>query len=169
MESLVYLTKSVCHWQSIESIDCTFPCLRDDYLRSITFGVYRLSQAPHYAHQHLCNGELDINKSSRDYIRAGRLSESYTNNLFVCLFVLGFFVPLENRSLIWRCHHHRWQAANFDLCSALVAIAQWVFFSVPDLLWHGSSVNNGHHRGPVTLAHISERLAVELSLPVFTT
>ena len=35
-------------------------------------------------------------------------------------FCLGFFVPLENFVLIWR----RYQAANFDLCSALMAIEQ---------------------------------------------
>ena len=34
--------------------------------------------------------------------------------LFVCL---EFFVTLENVSLIWRRHHYRWRAANFDLCS----------------------------------------------------
>ena len=37
----------------------------------------------------------------------------------VCLF---FFVPLENFLLIWRRHHCRWRAANFDLCSALMAM-----------------------------------------------
>ena len=35
-----------------------------------------------------------------------------------CLFVcLGFFVPLENFSLIWRLHHYRWMAPNFYLHS----------------------------------------------------
>ena len=60
---------------------------------------------------------------------------------------------------------------NFDLCSALMhmAIEQWGFISVPHLLWHGASVYNGHLRGPMTLTPIAERLAVELSLPVFTT
>ena len=54
------------------------------------------------------------------------------------LFVwLGFYVPLENFSLIWRRHNYRWRAANFDLCSALMAIEQWEFFSMPHLLWHG--------------------------------
>ena len=85
---------------------------------------------------------------------------------FVCL---GVFVPLENFSVIWRRHHCRWRAANFDLCSAHMAIEQWGFFRVPHLLWHGASVYNGHLRGPVTLTPIAERLAVELSLPVFTT
>ena len=37
---------------------------------------------------------------------------------------------------------------------------------VPHLLWHGASVNHCHLRGTVTLTHIAERLAVELSLPV---
>ena len=88
----------------------------------------------------------------------------------LCLFLcLGFFVPLENFSLIWRRHHYRWKAANFDLCSALMAIEQWGFFSVPHLLWHGASVYNGHFQGPLTLTPVSERSAVELSLPIFTT
>ena len=30
----------------------------------------------------------------------------------------------------------------FYLCSALMAIEQWGFFSVPHLLWHGASVYN---------------------------
>ena len=64
---------------------------------------------------------------------------------FVCL---RFIVPVENFSLIWRRHHYRWRAANFDLCSALMAIEQWGFFSVPHLLWHGTFVYNGHLRGP---------------------
>ena len=62
---------------------------------------------------------------------------------FVCL---KLFVQLENFSLIWRRHHCWWRAANFDLCSALMAIEQWGFFSVPHLLWHGTSVYNGHPR-----------------------
>ena len=51
-------------------------------------------------------------------------------------FCLGFIVPLENFSLIWRRHYYRWRAAKLDLCSALMAIEQWEFFSVPHLLWH---------------------------------
>ena len=38
--------------------------------------------------------------------------------LFVCL---EFFVPLEY-FFIWKSWHCRWRAANFDLCSALMAI-----------------------------------------------
>ena len=72
---------------------------------------------------------------------------------FVWFFLEGegvFIVPLENYSHIWRRHHCRWRAANFDLCSALMAIEQWGFFSVPHLLWHGASIYDGHLRGPVT-------------------
>ena len=85
---------------------------------------------------------------------------------FVCV---EFIVPLENFILIWRRHHCRWRAANFDLCSALMAIEQWGFFNVPYLLWHGPTVYNGHLRGPMSLKPVAERLAVKLSLPVCTT
>ena len=84
----------------------------------------------------------------------------------VCLFVWSFSSHSRIFSLIWRRHHCRWRAANFDLCSALMAIEQWGFFSVPHLLWQGVSVYNG---GPVTLAPIAERLAVEHPLPVLKT
>ena len=57
--------------------------------------------------------------------------------LYVCLRV---FVPLENVSLIWKCHHCRWWATSFDLWSALMVIEQWGFFSVTHVLWHGESV-----------------------------
>ena len=58
---------------------------------------------------------------------------------FVCL--------LENFSLIWR--HHYYQC--FDLCSALMAIEQLGFFSMPHLLWHRISIYNGNLQKPVTL------------------
>ena len=77
----------------------------------------------------------------------------------ICFVCLWFIVPLENFSLIWRRHHYRWRAANFDLCLAFMAVEQWGFFSVPHLLWHGASVYNGHLRGPVTLTSLAERLA----------
>ena len=75
------------------------------------------------------------------------ISNISTLTAIFCLFVcLELTVPLENFLLIWRRHHCRWRAANFDLCSALMAIEQWGFFSVPHLLWHGASVYNGHFR-----------------------
>ena len=57
----------------------------------------------------------------------------------------------------------------FYLCSVLMAIEQWGFFSVPHLMWYRASVYYGHLRGPVTITPIAERLEVLLSLPVFTT
>ena len=53
-------------------------------------------------------------------------------------------------------------------CSALLAIERGGFFGVPTVTW-GIRFYNGHLRGPVTLKPIAERLAVELSRPVFTT
>ena len=76
--------------------------------------------------------------------------------LFVCLWIL---VPLKNFSLKWR-HLFLPRAAKFNLCSALMAIEQWGFFSMPHLTWHGASMYNG----PVTFTPIAEPLAVELFL-----
>ena len=76
--------------------------------------------------------------------------------MFVCL---GFFISLENFSLIWRRHHCRSMSANIDLCSALMAIKHWGFLSVPHLLWHRSPVYNDHLRGPVTLIPVAERFS----------
>ena len=90
----------------------------------------------------------------------------YMYKYFVCLW---FIIALEKLSLIWRRHHCRWRTANFDLCSPLMTIEQWGFFSVPDLLWYWASVYNGYFRGPVTLTPFAESLAEELSLTVFTT
>ena len=68
----------------------------------------------------------------------------------------------KNFSIIWRRHHFRWRAANFDLCSAVMAIEQWGFFRVRHLLWHGSSVYKVHLRIPVTPTANAEHLAVKL-------
>ena len=87
--------------------------------------------------------------------------------LFVCLF--GVYRPTRKFFTQMDTSHRRWCAANFDLCSALMAIEQWGFFNVPHLLRHGPALYNGHLRGPVTLTPVAERFAVELSLPVFTT
>ena len=78
----------------------------------------------------------------------------------VIIIYLELIVPLGNFSVIWRRHHCRWRAANFDLCSALMTIEQWGFFNVPHLLWHEPTVYNGHLRGPVTISPVSERLAI---------
>ena len=39
---------------------------------------------------------------------------------------------------------------------------------MPHQLRQGPAIYNGHLRGPVTVIPVAERLAVELSLPVFT-
>ena len=88
----------------------------------------------------------------------------------VCLFVsLEFFFPPHNFSLIRRRHHCQWRAWSFDLCSTPMAIEQWGFFSMSQLLWHRTSVYNGHLRGPVSLTLNAKHIAVKLSLPVLTT
>ena len=87
---------------------------------------------------------------------------------YVWLFVWGFL----SHSRIFHFYGDviiaLWRDANFDLCSALMAIEQWGFFSVPHLLWHRALVYNGHLWGPVTLTPIAEHLALELSPPFFT-
>ena len=67
---------------------------------------------------------------------------------YFVFFVLGFFVPLENFSLIWR--RNRWRAANFDLCSALMATDQWRLFSMPQPTVTRRIRYYSHLRGPVT-------------------
>ena len=62
--------------------------------------------------------------------------------LFVCL--LGVFRPIWEISLIWRRHHYWWRAANFVICSALMAIEQWGFLRVLHLLLHGPFVYNDY-------------------------
>ena len=91
----------------------------------------------------------------------------YVRDESFCLF--GVFVPPENSPFIWRRHHYRWRAAQFDLCAALMTIEQLEFCGLPHLLWHGATVHNGHLRGPLTITPITERMTLELSLPIFTT
>ena len=90
----------------------------------------------------------------------------YTNINVVVFDCLGFIVPLENFSLIWR------PLLSVKSCKFLTcarhssAYGHWAgFFSVSHLLWHEASVYNGHLWGPVTLTSIAERLVIELSLP----
>ena len=84
--------------------------------------------------------------------------------LFVCL---GVYRPTQNFSLKSRCHHYRWRAAYFNLCSALMSIEQWS--SEGSLVCHTYgdtghpfilviSENPWHSHTP-----IAERLAVEPS------
>ena len=75
---------------------------------------------------------------------------------FLCLFVcLEFFVILEH--FFTHLETSPLPMKGCKLCSELMAIEQWGFFRVPHLLWHGSSVYNGHLRWPVTLTPIAEQ------------
>ena len=64
--------------------------------------------------------------------------------LFVCVFVWD----LMSHSRNFHSYADVTIPLNFDLCSALMAIEQWGFFSVPHLLWQGTFVYIGHLRGP---------------------
>ena len=86
---------------------------------------------------------LLMSEATQKWVRGLNLQKDFATilNVYIMLifakslFVfLGVFVPLENFLLLWSCHHYRWRAANFDLCSAIMAIEQWGFFSVPHLL-----------------------------------
>ena len=85
----------------------------------------------------------------------------------VCLY--GVFHPTREYLIHMETSPLPVKDYKIDICSAPIVIEQWGFFRVLRLLWHGSSLNNGHLRGTVTLAPIDDRLAVELSLPVFKT
>ena len=65
------------------------------------------------------------------------IKDRYAILRHICLFVFLFwegFRPTWEFFLIKRRHHFRWRTANFDLCSGLMAIEHWGFFSVPNLL-----------------------------------
>ena len=58
--------------------------------------------------------------------------------MFVC-----FFVPFEREFFAdMEKYHYQRRATNFDKCSAPMVIKQWLFFSVPHILWHGASFYN---------------------------
>ena len=74
----------------------------------------------------------------------------FNNMHHLCLLVCLFFLYSHLRFFHSNVTIASERAANFDLCSALMAIEQWGFFSMPHLLWHGASVYNGHLLRPVT-------------------
>ena len=69
-----------------------------------------------------------------------KLTQSILGGFRVCflslLLLLWFFVPLENFSLIWKCHLCRWRAANFDLCSTLMTHCATVSVNFVQLKGH---------------------------------
>ena len=50
--------------------------------------------------------------------------------------------------IIWRSHHYRWMAANFDLYKAHMASEQGGFLNMPQPLRHWLTVYIGHLRDP---------------------
>ena len=76
-------------------------------------------------------------------------------------FFVVFLEYFQNLSLIWRRHHYRWRAINFDLYSAVMAIDQWGFLTCHTYCDTDQPFYYGHLRGPVTLTPVVERLAVE--------
>ena len=87
-------------------------------------------------------------------------------------FCTVFVLHTGDKSQSWHTYLSRQNRAwhSQSHCqTALMAIEQWWFLSVPHLQWHEASVYNGHLWGPVTLTPDAERLAAELSLPDFTT
>ena len=97
------------------------------------------------------------------HFRSHDCPHGFNTMLFVCL---GIF-PKLNFWLIWRRYYYQWRVANLTYAPHL-----WSSSSKGSLAYHtycDASVYSGHLRGPVTLIPISERLTVELSLPVLTT
>ena len=82
-----------------------------------------------------------------------------------------FLVTPENFSIIRRRHVTIIDEGlqYFYLCSALMTIEKRGFVSVSDLLSHGTSFEFGNLRGPVIVTYVAQCLAVDLSVPVFTT
>ena len=51
------------------------------------------------------------------YYNVFKLRNIYPYLFLFCLFVWDLSSHSRIFSLIWRCHHYRWRAANFDLCA----------------------------------------------------
>ena len=93
----------------------------------------------------------------------------------VCLFVYLFVSGFPSHSSIFYLHGNVTITGEglyiLTYARHLSPLSNEGFFSLPHQLWHGAYIYNGHLevRGPVTLTPITDRLAVQLSLPVFTT
>ena len=85
---------------------------------------------------------------------------------FVFLFVsLSFSITLEIFFI-----HLETSKLPVRVCKFWPLLGTWAgFFSASHLLWHGTSVYNGHFQWPITFTDVVQRLEVELSLPVLTT
>ena len=90
---------------------------------------------------------------------------------FYLLFCLGFFVLLENFSLIWRRHHDGQGLQMFTYARHLWPLSREGEGSLACQSYcdTGHPLINVISEDPMTLTSIAERLTVELSLPVLTT
>ena len=97
----------------------------------------------------------------------------YYNIIFIINLIYIFdklkWVSMFHNLFVWFFLFHSNKKFEGLIFGSLRATVHRGFFSVPHLLWHGISVYNGHLRRAVTLTPVVECLAVELSLPVFTT
>ena len=93
-------------------------------------------------------------------------TDSFVFLFLVCLFVCLFVFPLENEFFT----HMETSPVPLKGCKCWPMLGtHGHILSVPHLQWHERSVYNGHLRWPSTFPSIAERLAVALSLPIFTT
>ena len=84
---------------------------------------------------------LYIHKNSFKSKRKNYFNRSFFFKLKTAFLVYGGFGLSRSRIFhSWRRHHYRWGADNFFLYSELMAIEQRLFFSVPHLLWQGTSL-----------------------------
>ena len=91
--------------------------------------------------------------------------------LFVCLFVLGVYCPTREFFTYIETSTSLLPVKGCEFKPMLGTNSYWavrVLWRAPPTV-KGVSVYNCHLRGPVTLTLVEERLAMELSLPVFTT
>ena len=79
-----FLTSEITHWGKHHSINVILS-------RTLTFVAFW--------------------KEVKQFFSQNKIFLSAKFSLFVCV---EFFVPFESFSLIWRRHHYRWRAANFD-------------------------------------------------------
>ena len=76
-----------------------------------------------------CNGGTKRNHRAPHILTWSFWFGKWISAYFVCLF--GVFRPIREFFTQLVRDHCRWRAVNFDQCSALMAIEQWRFFSVP--------------------------------------
>ena len=84
-----------------------------------------------------------------------RTSNTAHTCLFVCLFLFGCLFRRTRNFFTYSYPTYK--------RSILGTHGHWAI-RMQHLLWQGVSAFYGHHRGPVTITTVAERLAIELSL-----